>query len=70
MSTIIFVVRTAITTLQVILKNNVTIKSQKGVTIIEYAFLSILIAAVVVGSVKTIGEQIATMVATVNTSFH
>ena len=70
MSTIIFVVRTAITTLQVILKNNVTIKSQKGVTIIEYAFLGILIAAVVVGSVKTIGEQIATMVATVNTSFH
>lgn len=70
MSTISFVIKKAIATTQVILNNNVTINSQKGVTIIEYAFLGILIAAVVVGSVQGIGEHVKEYLIAINTPFH
>jgi pilus assembly protein Flp/PilA len=44
------------------------IKSQKGVTIIEYALLGALIAAALVASLTTLKTNIATLFTTIGTA--
>lgn len=50
------------------LSNHVDLKSQKGVTIIEYALLGALIAAALVGSLTALKVDIAALFTTIGGS--
>lgn len=59
MPNMFFDINVAIKALCVTFLKGFNIRSQKGAAIIEYAFLSILIAVVVVGAVQLVGEKTA-----------
>jgi Flp pilus assembly pilin Flp len=69
MSNIILDIVSAIGALQTTLCKRVNIKSQKGATIIDYAFLSILIAAVLIGSVQSVGDKILELYNAIQTAY-
>lgn len=69
MSTIFFVIQSANKAIQAIVSKNDAIKKQKGAIIIEYAWLGVLIAVVVAGTVQLIGEKVLDMLTTAANAF-
>ena len=69
MSNMILNIVLAIEALRTTLYKRVHIESQKGATIIEYAFLGFLIAAFLIGALQSVGDKILKLYNSIQAAF-